>query len=426
MTDFSNGVISQAKTRELGLINKLLPEEISLKNGLHGIKICRISTVPFVMAIHLKTQVEYLRDIGMQLTLISSAGREWSRINSEVGLEIKIIDIPRSLSLWKDLIALIKLTRFLYAHDFDIIHSTTPKAGLLTALAALATCIPVRLHTFTGQPWITLSGIKRWTSRMADKMIGILNTKCYADSDSQARFLVEERIISHKNMSVIGNGSISGIDLMRFNADRWSLSEKQDFRQSLSIAETSQIIVFIGRITPDKGIVELISAFQQLIKIHYDVHLLLVGPQDNDCGGTSFLDLNGMGKNTRINYVGYSEYPEKYLAISDIFCLPSYREGFPTVALEAAAMGIPTVATKIYGITDAVIDGKTGILIPPRDEQALFKALKHLLDHPDAMHALGEEGKRRCIKYFNANIVNQKMAMEYLRLLKMKKMVKNT
>ncbi|MBU4446268.1 hypothetical protein KJ656_14500, partial [bacterium] len=141
-------------------------DEHELKRQLKGVKICRISTVPFFMISQLKWQVEYLRDMGMKVVLVSSEGPEWSMINTGQGLSVKIINIPRSLKPWKDFIALIRLTQFFLIHRFDIAHSTTPKAGLLTALAAFISGIPIRLHTFTGQQWVTLKGLMRWSSRM--------------------------------------------------------------------------------------------------------------------------------------------------------------------------------------------------------------------------------------------------------------------
>lgn len=399
-------------------------DDHELNRQLKGVKICRISTVPFFMVSQLKRQVEYLSDIGMQVVLVSSEGPEWSMINAGQGLSIKIINIPRSLSPWQDFIALVRLTRFFLIHRFDIVHSTTPKAGLLTALAAFISGTPIRLHTFTGQQWVTLKGFLRWGSRMSDKLIGILNTKCYADSSSQAQFLVNEGILSSRNISVISKGSLAGVDITRFNPDHGSLSVKQQLRQSLSIATSSKILIFVGRISPDKGIVELISAFYELQKMSYDVDLLLVGPHDQDCGGKSSLDLNSSRKCSKIHYIGYTECPESYLAISDIFCLPSYREGFGTVVIEAAAMGLPTVGTTINGLIDAVVDGATGILVPPRDDGALLIALKRLLDHPDELNRMGSAARQRCLQYFDANQVNAKVAEEYLAILKMIKMVR--
>lgn len=387
-----------------------------LKDNLKGIKICRISTVPFYIVSQLKTQVEYLRDIGMNVVLISSDGPELSEIELGRGLSHEIVEILRSIRPWKDFVALIKLIRVFRKHKFDIVHSTTPKAGLLTAIAASLVKVPVRLHTWTGQQWVTLKGPMRWVSRLADKLIGILNTRCYADSISQRQFLVDERIITSQKIAAIGHGSLAGVDLNRFNPGKWSSSAKQEIKRKCSIHPDSRVLIFVGRITRDKGILELISAFRGFLDLGYNVDLLLVGPFDQDCGGAgSIADIEQC---PRIHYVGYTESPERYLAISDIFCLPSYREGFGTTVIEAAAMGIPTIGTHINGLIDAIVDGKTGILVPSHDDRTLLAALRRLLDNPDLAYRMGKTARQRCIRLFDSNIINKKVAGEYIRILK--------
>lgn len=398
------------------LVGCTLEGNMELKPFLSGLKICLIATVPYFMVSQLKSQAEYLKEMGMRVFLVSSDGPELSQINIGDGLSVKTINIQRPFSPVLDLVTLVRLVCFFLKNRFDIVHSTTPKAGILTALGAFCTCVPIRLHTFTGQPWVTLQGTMRWATRAADKLIGFLNTKCYADSQSQAKFLVSEGVVASRKMATIGHGSLAGVDMKRFNPDRWSLSMKQDIRRDLSISESSRVLLFIGRITPDKGITELIAAFYELLSMDHDVDLLIVGPHDKDCGGVGFLDLKEIMQCSRIHLTGYTEFPEKYLAIADIFCLPSYREGFGTVVIEAAAMGVPTVGTAIYGLTDAVVDGETGILVPPRDERALFKALKHLLDHPDTLCNMGKKARARCIECFDSGIVNEKVAQEYMLL----------
>lgn len=391
------------------------------RNSLKGLKIALIATVSYHLVSQLGGQAEYLRGLGMSVVLVSSAGPETAKIRTGKDLEYEIVEIPRSLLPLRDLVALFRLTQLFYRHRFDLVHSTTPKAGLLTALAAFVARVPIRFHTFTGQPWVTLKGPLRWASRMADRLIGLLDTKCYADSGSQALFLIAEGIIPPRKMAVIGHGSLAGVDLGRFNPDRWSTSAKEEQRKELSISLSAILLIFVGRITPDKGISELLEAFSGLLEMNYDVDLLLVGPQDRDRGGTGSLDLSQAEKCPRIHAIGYSDCPERYLAIADIFCLPSYREGFGTVVMEAAAMGLPTVGTAIYGLTDAVADGETGILVPPRDAGALREALRRLLDFPDERILMGKAARQRCVDLFDAAKVNAGVAEEYRKISKSKR-----
>ena len=167
----------------------------------------------------------------------------------------------------------------------------------------------------------------------------------------------------------------------------------------------------------DKGIVELTEAVYSLLQSSYNVDLLLIGPLDQDRGGNGSLTIAQLSRSSRIHYIGYTDCPERYLSVADIFCLPSYREGFGTVVIEAAAMGIPCVGTRIYGLTDSVQDGHTGILVPSQDAEALKDALKHLLDNPDLCRKMGQAARKRAEREYDSRIINEKTAVEYSNLL---------
>jgi len=384
---------------------------------LKGKRVCRTATVPFYIVSHLQRQIEYLKEIGMNVAIVSSDGPERSKLKLGERLIYRCIEIPRTIHPLKDIIALIQLVIFFQIKRYDIVHSTTPKAGLLTAIAAFIARVPIRLHTWTGQQWVTLKWSMRFFSRLADRVISFLNTRCYADSKSQLQFLIKEGIISSKKISVIGENSLSGVDLNRFNPGKWLSEDKQQIRKDLSISSDSQVIVFVGRIAKDKGIFELIGAFERLLSLGYNIDLLLVGPFDQDRGGTATISEVDILRTPRIHSTGYSELPEQYLAIADIFCLPSYREGFGTVVIEAAAMGIPSVGTRINGLIDAVVDEETGILVPPRNEIALMQGLRRLLDNSELLEEMGLNAQKRCMRYFSAEAINQALAEEYERLL---------
>ena len=392
-------------------------QEIRPFTQLKGKQVCRTATVPFYIVAHLLRQIEYLEEIGMDVAIVSSDGPERSKLKLGERFIYRCIEIPRTIQPLKDMIALIQLITFFQKKRYDIVHSTTPKAGLLTAIAAFIARVPIRLHTWTGQQWVTLKGSMRFLSRLADRVIGFLNTRCYADSKSQMQFLIKERIISPKKISVIGENSLSGVDLNRFNPEKWLPEDKQQIRKDLSISSDSQVIVFVGRIARDKGIFELVGAFERLLSLGYNIDLLLVGPFDQDRGGAATISEVDILRTPRIHSTGYSELPEQYLAIADIFCLPSYREGFGTVVIEAAAMGIPAVGTRINGLIDAVVDGETGILVPPRDEIALMQGLRRLLDNSELLAEMGQNAQKRCIQYFSAETINRALAQEYERLL---------
>lgn len=383
---------------------------------LTGIKVCRLATVPFFLLSQLKTQAEFLQGNGFKVTMVSSCGPEVEALK-HASIEHATIDIPRSISPWRDVLALWNLYRFFRKQQFDVVHSTTPKAGLLASIASLVAGTPVRLHTFTGQQWVSMVGLTRFVSRLADRLIGLLNTRCYADSRSQRQFLVSEGLIASGQIKVIGHGSLAGVDLVRFDSDRWSEEEKSQIKKKLRLSQTAKILIFIGRISREKGVFELLDAFRQVREDNkYEVELLLLGPLDNDCGGSGSVGREVLAAEG-VHYIGYTDMPEKYLVISDLLCLPSYREGFGTVVIEAAAMGVPVLGTRINGLIDAVEDGKTGVLVPVINEQVLCKSLCNLLDNPHVINKLGEAARKRCRHLFDANFIGALVAKEYRDLL---------
>lgn len=353
----------------------------------------------------------------MRVVLICSQGTELSKLELGNGLGYVPIELARDFHPVKDVVALFSLIKVLRRYQFDIVHSTTPKAGLLTAIGAFIYRVPVRLHTFTGQRWATLGGLIGWVTRISDKVIALLNTRCYADSASQRELLIREKIVPAKKIGIIGKGSLAGVDLDRFSRAKWG-SSAVETKRNLSISQNSKVILFIGRITGDKGIAELLGAFGQLSNIDYDVDLVLLGPVDREYGRVFSGASSPVATNPRTHCIGYTDCPERYLAIADVLCLPSYREGFGTVVIEAAAMGVPTVGTRITGLCDAIADGTTGILVPPRDESGLFTALKQLLDEPELLSTLGAAARARCASEFDAQVINHALLNEYAHLLK--------
>jgi glycosyltransferase involved in cell wall biosynthesis len=385
--------------------------------SLRGTRIARVSTVPYFVVTQLRVQIESLARAEAEVVVITSSGPELRRLAAE-NVSVETIEIPRSIRPFKDLVALFKLFICFRHYRFDIVHSTTPKAGLLCAVAGVLAGVPVRLHTFTGQPWVGLAGPVRWLSRWADWVIGKFNTRCYADSESQRDFLVAEGVVSAANIGVIGKGSLAGVDLRRFDSARWPEVERTALLRELGISRSETIILFVGRVTRDKGIGELLEAFDILVQEGHAIALLLIGPMDTELGGATGFGAKKITKLPRVRYVGYTDCPERYMAISDILCLPSYREGFGTVVIEAAAMGVPTVGTNIYGLSDAVVDDETGLLVPPRNVRELASALRRLLVDDKMRNDMGESAKKRASALFDAAKVNKLVVDEYCTLLK--------
>ncbi|MHB8654749.1 MAG: glycosyltransferase family 4 protein [Terriglobia bacterium] len=387
------------------------------RNGFGGrrLRLCKIVTVPLTFTWFLRKQIDRILEAGIDVALVSSPGRDLDELCSSLPVRCFRIPMERKTAPMHDLRALLALTRYFRRERFDIVHSHTPKAGLLTALAGRLAHVPVRIHTYTGQVWVELHGLMRWMTRESDKLIGHLNTHCYADSYSQRNFLVDERIVDAQRISVLGRGSVSGVDLDRFNTSlpSWRRAET---RKRLGIEETSLVIIFVGRVTRDKGVTELIEAFRKLQQLHNNIDLVLVGPYESIRDTLPDETLREISANTRIHSVGLASRPEEYLAIADIFCLPSYREGFGSAIIEAGAMNLPSVATRVTGLVDSVVDDETGILVPPKDAMALARALKEIIESADLRQRMGRAARQWVVQHFDAEVINRAVVDEYFRL----------
>ena len=383
--------------------------------SLCSIKLARVSTVSFFIDTQLHDQIKTTIAFGADVSVIASEPALSRPIDD---CKYFSIDIPRQIHLVKDIIALIKLYRLFKEQRFDIVHSTTPKAGLLCALAGIFAKIPIRVHTFTGQPWVSLDGAKRVILKFADKCIGICNTACYADSPSQKEFLVSNNIIELRKISVLGNGSLAGVDILRFNPKKYIEVDRSDIKQSLQIPVNSIVLLFVGRVVKDKGVIELVKAFKDTFTDDPNVYLLFVGPQElslSDLGIDSDTD-----SHNRIKFTGYTDAPERYMSISKVLCIPSYREGFGTVVIEAASMGIPSIGSNIYGLSDSIIHGETGLLVKPKNSVELGAALHKLVYNTELCFRLGQSAQKRALKCFSSTVINKKVIREYEFLLSKK------
>tara|TARA_R110002074_G_scaffold145034_1_gene293360 strand:- start:218873 stop:220051 length:1179 start_codon:yes stop_codon:yes gene_type:complete len=380
--------------------------------SLKGVKLARVSTVAFFIDTQLHAQIKETIDSGADVSVIASE----TALNRPIeGCKYFSITIPRNIQPITDLWALLKLWKLFRNQKFHIVHSTTPKAGLLCAIAGRLAGVPVRLHTFTGQPWLTLSGVKRFIAMTADRVIGMLNTSCYTDSCSQRQFLIDQGLVSKNKLSVLGPGSLAGVDINRFNSHRYTTEDRNAIKVGLGIPQSAVVILFVGRIVADKGVIELVKAFHEVVASNLNAYLLFVGPQE--------LTLSELGITTgsmleqRVKFTGYTDLPEQYMAASDVLCIPSYREGFGTVVIEAAAMGLPAVGTNIYGLSDAIVDGETGLLVEPKNIDQLANALLQIINDSDLRKALGQNAQKRAVVDFSSQLINQQVVDEYVRLL---------
>lgn len=379
------------------------------------IKIARVVTVPFVFT-HILDLLETLsRDPHFELHIICSDGPYLAELKRRNPTAIfHTVIIAREINLVSDLKSLFNLTKLYRKEKFTIVHSHSPKAGLVSAMAGFLAGIKIRLHTFTGQVWVNLKGPKKWLLKGLDKLISSLNTHNYTDSFGQLDFLIANGIGSKETLSVIHKGSFGGVSVERFNSDKLT-SRLKAAREELFPRYSGKILLYLGRINEDKGIKELAEAFY-LLKQKYEVKLLLVGPLES-LNRPQFLKIiENLKEDKDVVFVNFTNEPEIYMGIADIFCFPSYREGFGTVALEASSMGKPVVASNIYGLSEAVVDKETGLLFEMKNTQDLVSKVSWLLSDETYAKKLGLNGRNRVEEFFSDKILTQKMIDAYIEL----------
>lgn len=387
-----------------------------MNKPLQNIRIARVSTIPFFVFTQLRSQLETLAMSGAKVTVVASDDDLTNTLQLIKNCTFKPVYIARQINFFADLLTVMKLWKLFRKERYHIIHSTTPKAGLLCAIAAKLAGTPVCIHTYTGQAWITMSGMKKRLVRFCDKIIASLNCYSYTDSNSQRTFLIENNIVKAEKLKVIGSGSLAGVNTQRFCQDNYSELEKTQLKNSLKIDSNSKILLFVGRVTKEKGIFELIDAVEQMLLKGHELTLIVVGPfdQNNEQEMRQYAEQRCGNK---IIFTGFHAEPEQFMAITDLLCLPSYREGFGTVVIEAGAMGIPVLGTNIYGLSDAVIDGVTGVLAEPKNTEQLTHALEQLLADDSLRVYMGQQAKARAIKEFDSDYCSALLVEEYKRLL---------
>lgn len=380
------------------------------------IKIARIVTVPEAF-VHIKPFLKILKEKNADVSLVSSKGDYEKVLKSELNIDIVPIEINRDIKLLKDLRALIALIFYFRRNKFDIIHSSTPKAGLLTALSGIFAFKSITLHTFTGQRWALLKGPKRTLLKFFDKLVIYLNTQCYADSHSQIQYLVDEGVAELNEIKCLHKGSYGGIDCGRFDNLKYPEARRQ-LLEEIKASDDSVVILYVGRLTRDKGVDDLICSFKAASSEDMRLKLVLVGVHNESLDILSEESLYEIRHNESIASLGFKSNPEKYFSGADFLCLPSYREGFGTVVIEAAACCLPTVGTKIPGLVDAILDGETGLLVELKNTVQLTQLILKLSKDSDLRKKLGNQAKIRAQKEFDSRLVSEIQWQEYQRLLK--------
>lgn len=374
-------------------------------------RVCIVVAAPLTLKAFMLGHARALTRIA-DLTLVANFVPEDESYPWPVDIARVAIPIVRPISPWSDLRALLALFRLFRQKRFDLVHSITPKAGLLAMLAAWLGGVPLRLHTFTGQVWVTRTGFMRSLLKSADRLLARLATQVLADSVSQREFLIAERIVAASKSTVLAEGSICGVDTARFRPDA---AARERIRRSLGIPPGAVLFLYLGRINRDKGLLDLAQAFAAAGGDDTGAHLLLVGPDEAGMGAE--LGAAAAACSARLHRVDFTDRPEEYFAAADVFCLPSYREGFGSTIIEAAAAGVPAIASRIYGITDAIVDAETGLMFEAGNRRQLAQSMRTLAGDAGLRARMGQNAKERAARDFSATAVSAALVEYYETLL---------
>ena len=330
----------------------------------------------------------------------------------DVDVPVVQIGIKREISIFSDAKTVIELYALFRRKRYDIVHSVTPKAGLLSMIAGYLANVPVRIHIFTGQVWVTRKGLSRWFLKTLDRILVLCATHILVDSRSQRDFLIEQGIVSNKKSSVLADGSICGVDTDKFSPN---VEARKRIRKEYGISESDVVFLYLGRLNRDKGLLDLAHSFNEVCSKYDNTHLVIVGPDEQGVGEE--VESICASCKQKVHIAGYTDVPEQYFASADVFCLPSYREGFGVVIIQAASAGIPSIGTKIYGVVDTIEDGKTGLLYHPRDVDGLTSKMIEMIKRPDLRKMMGTNARIRASEKFSKGIATKALVDYYKSLL---------
>jgi glycosyltransferase involved in cell wall biosynthesis len=375
-------------------------------------KLIRITTVPSSLKGLLKGQLKFMSDSGYEVIGISSSGAALLDVERNEGVRVIPVEMTRKISPAKDLNALLQLYKIFKKEKPYIVHANTPKASLLSMIAAFFARIPHRIYTVTGLRFEGERGIKREILIAMERISCRAATKVIPEGQGVKYTLIKNKITS-KKLEVIGNGNINGINIDYFSPESILPQEKIELKSMLNIRPDDIVFCFIGRIVKDKGINELINVFSIINQQNTGIKLLLVGAFERDLDPLLPETEKEIDSNPNIITTGFQSDVRPYLAISDIFVFPSYREGFPNVVMQAGAMDLPCIVTDINGCNEIIKEGINGLIIPPKDKDSLKEKMLLLLNNSDLRFRLKQQAREMITSRYEQRMLWNALLNEY-------------
>lgn len=373
-------------------------------------KIFRISTVPTTMENLLNDQLRIVNE-HYEVVAVSSPGKEMQVLREREGIRTIEVPMERHISPVKDFFSLIRMIRVFAKERPYMVHSMTPKAGLISMMAGWITRVPVRMHTFTGLVFPTASGWKKHVLMMTDRLTCACATNVNPEGEGVKRDLMSYHI-TKKPLRIIGNGSICGVDMTYFDRTDAVVQQAAEYR-----TEGCFTFCCVGRMVRDKGINELVSAFIRLQKQYQHVRLILVGPFEKKLDPVLPETEKAILEHPAIRFMDFQPDVRPFLVVSDALVCPSYREGFPNVVLQAGAMGLPSIVTDINGSNEIIVSNENGVIVPSKNEDALYQAMEYFLLHPNDVQRMAHNARPMIASRYDRKILWDALMKAYKELI---------
>ena len=377
----------------------------------------RITTIPLSLEKLLEGQLNFMQD-HYRVLAVASDEDKLEKYGVSVGVETHSVEMTRKITPFRDMKSVLKLYQLFRKEKPLIVHTHTPKAGVAGMLAAKMAGVPIRLHTVAGLPLLEAKGFTRKMLEAVEKITFSCATRVYPNSQKIQEFLVENKFGKPEKFKVIGKGSSNGIDTSYFDPVHFPSEVNESLRNELNIPLDHLVFVFIGRLVKDKGINELVEAFQELNKEFPETSLILVGPYESGLDPLDDATLEYIKMNSNIHEVGFQNDVRPYLACSDVLAFPSYREGFPNVVMQAGAMGLPSIVTDINGCNEIITEGVNGTIIPVRDATAIYDAMKSMILRDERRRQMKANAREMITAQYERDVIWQAILKEYRELEK--------
>ena len=380
-------------------------------------KLIRITTAPISLHVLLRGQMRYMQEHGMEVTMVSSDGKELPVVLQQEGVPHHIIPMTRRMTPFKDLRCLWLLYRYFKKEKPDIVHSHTPKAGLLAMLAAKMAGIPIRIHTIAGLRYVTTRGFSRRLLIKMEKWTGRAATHVWPNSFSLQQFIIDQQLVKKSKLEVIGHGSSNGVNLVRYSLTALQPERLAETKKQIRFEEQLIYFLSVGRIVHDKGIDELVHAFLRVYENNKATRLILVGAFEDEVDPVSDDTKKIIREHPGIIMAGWSDAVEYFMALSYALIHPSHREGFPNVLLQAGAMQCPIICSRIEGNVDIVTDRQTGLIFPVSNEDELYRQMQFALANPAAMRQYAQALRQQIEQFYNQPVIHGLLLNKYRELL---------